>query len=149
MSLTLWPRIFPSGGLRIALLAAAAITVALPGWAASGDAVAAGRDLFAQRCVACHSLKPTRKPGPPLAGVYGRRAGSVTTYHYSAALKSATVTWNAATLDRWLSGPPAFIPGVNMQAQVDSEQDRQNLIAYLKSLSRPVAGQNGAPSGGG
>jgi cytochrome c2 len=41
-----------------------------------------------------------------------------------------------------------FIPGVNMQAQVDIEQERQNLIAYLKSLSKPVAGQKGARSGG-
>jgi cytochrome c2 len=100
---------------------------------AAGDA-AAGGDLFTVRCAACHGINPTRKPGPLLSGVYGRHAGSVPGYHYSAALKAASVTWNAANLDRWLSGPPAFIPGVNMQAQVDSEQDRQNLIAYLQSL---------------
>src|ERR1700722_20386138 len=100
---------------------------------ADGD-VGAGRDLFVTRCAACHGVKPTRKPGPLLSGVYGRRAGSVSGYHYSAALKSASITWNATNLDHWLSGPPAFIPGVNMQAQVDSVQDRQNLIAYLKSL---------------
>jgi len=148
MSRTLPSRILPAIGTRTALLAAAAIVAALPGWAASGDAVTAGRDLFAQRCAACHGLNPMRKPGPPLAGVYGRRAGSVATYHYSAALQGAALTWDAATLDRWLSGPPAFIPGVNMQAQVDSEQDRQDLIAYLKSRSAPAAGQSGAPSGG-
>jgi cytochrome c2 len=100
---------------------------------ADGD-VAAGHDLFVARCAACHGVKPTRKPGPLLSGVYGRRAGSVPGYHYSAALESASITWNASNLDRWLSGPPAFISGVNMQAQVDSVQDRQNLIAYLKSL---------------
>jgi cytochrome c len=129
------------------MLAAAVMVAASPSWAA-GDPVTAGRDLFAHRCAACHGLSPTRKPGPTLAGVYGRRAGSVATYHYSAALKGATLTWNAETLDRWLSGPPAFIPGVNMQAQVDSEQDRQDLIAYLKSLSAPTASQSAAPSGG-
>jgi hypothetical protein len=62
---------------------------------------------------ACRSL--------PLVGVYGRRAGSVPSYRYSAALKGAPVIWNAAALDRWLTSPPAFIPGINMQAQVDSE----------------------------
>jgi hypothetical protein len=77
-------------------------------------------------------------------GVYGRRAGSVASYQYSAALKAAPITWNDATLDRWLRSPPAFIPGVNMQAQVDGEQDRQNLIAYLKSLDTATAIQMAA-----
>lgn len=146
---TLSSRILAAVGTRTAglLLVIASIMAALPGWAASGDAVTAGRDLFAQRCAACHGLNPTRKPGPPLAGVYGRRAGSVATYRYSAALRGAALTWNVATLDRWLSGPPAFIPGVNMQAKVDTEQERQDLIAYLKSLSAPAAGQSGASSG--
>jgi cytochrome c2 len=120
------------------MLVLGVIAATSPAWA-DGDDVTAGRDLFASRCVACHGLNPTRKPGPPLAGVYGRRAGSVPTYHYSAALKRAPVIWNEATLDRWLASPPAFIPGVNMQAQVDSEQDRQNLIAYLKSLGTAPA----------
>jgi cytochrome c2 len=102
--------------------------------AAAADDIAAGREEFASRCAACHGLNPTRKPGPVLFGVYGRRAGAVPGYHYSAALKDALITWNAANLDRWLKGPPAFIPGVNMQAKVDSPQDRQDIIAYLKSL---------------
>src|ERR1700742_4983965 len=57
-----------------------------------------GAELFAERCEACHSLKPTRKPGPVLTGVYGRRAGTVPNYHYSAALRAASVTWNDLTL---------------------------------------------------
>jgi cytochrome c2 len=123
-------------GVIIAVLLGTSILASTPARAA-GD-VAAGRDLFASRCAACHGLNPTRKPGPLLSGVYGRRAGSVPGYQYSGALKGASITWNASNLDRWLSGPPAFIPGVNMQAQVDSAQDRQNLIAYLKSLGTPA-----------
>jgi cytochrome c len=126
------------------VLGVAAVTSSA--WA-SGDDVTAGQNVFAARCVACHGLNPTRKPGPPLAGVYGRRAGSVASYHYSAALKAASITWNDRTLDRWLRSPPAFIPGVNMQAQVDSEQDRQNLIAYLKSLDTPIATRMAASPG--
>jgi len=94
-----------------------------------------GADLFAQRCSACHSINPTRKPGPILSGVYGRRAGTAPNYHYSAALQAASLTWNAQTLDRWLTSPPAFIPGVNMQAKVADPADRRALIAYLKSIS--------------
>lgn len=101
---------------------------------ADGD-VKAGQVLFTDRCVACHSAQPTRKPAPLLEGVYGRRAGTAPNYPYSAALRGASVTWNAQTLDKWLTDPPAFIPGVNMQAQVSAPQDRQNVIAYLKSIS--------------
>jgi cytochrome c len=105
---------------------------------AAGD-VTAGNDLFIARCSSCHDLHPTRKPGPLLSGVYGRRAGSVAGYHYSTALKNASIIWNGNTLDRWLSDPPAYIPGVNMQAQVDSARDRQNIIAYLRSIGSATA----------
>jgi cytochrome c len=127
----------------VAMLVLGVVTATSSAWA-SGDDVSAGQAMFAARCVACHGVNPTRKPGPPLAGVYGRRAGLVASYHYSAALKAAPITWNDATLDRWLSSQPAFIPGVNMQVQVDSEQDRRNLIAYLKSLGTATAGQMAA-----
>jgi cytochrome c len=101
---------------------------------AAGDATA-GKALFADRCTACHSAQPTRKPAPLLAGVYGRRAGTEPNYAYSVALRDAHITWDARTLDRWLTDPPAFIPGVNMQARVANPKDRQNIIAYLKSIS--------------
>ncbi|MGD0105324.1 MAG: c-type cytochrome [Rhodopila sp.] len=130
----------------VAALVLGVAAVTSSAWA-SGDDVTAGQNVFAARCAACHGLNPTRKPGPPLTAVYGRRAGSVASYQYSAALKAAPITWNDATLDRWLRSPPAFIPGVNMQAQVDSEQDRQNLIAYLKSLDTATATQMAASPG--
>ena len=95
----------------------------------------AGQVLFQNRCVACHSEHPTRKPAPPLEGVYGRRAGTAPNYTYSVALRSASVTWNAQTLDQWLADPPTFIPGVNMQAQVSDPHQRADIIAYLKSIS--------------
>jgi cytochrome c len=101
---------------------------------ANGDAEA-GKALFADRCVACHSAQPTRKPAPLLEGVFGRRAGTVPNYSYSVALRGASVVWNAQTLDRWLTDPLTFIPGVNMQARVTDPQERQNIITYLKSIS--------------
>ena len=119
------------------ILLAVVMSAAAPAWA-EGDAKA-GRVLFQDRCVACHSAQPTRKPAPLLEGVYGRRAGTAPNYAYSAALRSASVTWDAQTLDKWLTDPPAFIPGVNMQAQVTAAPDRQNVIAYLKSISGEAA----------
>jgi cytochrome c len=131
-------------GAIYAILLTSSTLVAGPAKAA-GD-VAAGRNLFASRCAACHGLNPTRKPGPLLSGVYGRRAGSVPFYHYSAALAGSSIVWSASNLNRWLSGPPAFIPGVNMQAKVDSAQERLNIIAYLKSLRPATAIQDGKVS---
>jgi cytochrome c len=101
---------------------------------ADGDAKG-GQALFADRCIACHSAQPARKPAPLLEGGYGRQAGTAPNYAYSAALRNATVNWNAQTLNKWLTDPPAFIPGVNMQARVTDPQERQNIIAYLKSIS--------------
>jgi cytochrome c2 len=49
-------------------------------------------------------------------------------------------------MNRWLSGPPAFIPGVNMQAKVDSAKERLNIIAYLKSLDPTTATDDGKVS---
>jgi cytochrome c2 len=132
-------------GAIFAVLLGASIMPITPA-AAAGD-IAAGREVFDSRCTVCHGLNPTRKPGPVLFGVYGRRAGSVPGYHYSAALKGASITWDAANLDRWLQGPPAFIPGVNMQAKVDSPQDRQNIIAYLKSLGPPTPTRDASVAG--
>ena len=107
---------------------------------ADGD-TKAGQVLFQDRSVACHAAQPTRKPGPLLQGVYGRRAGTAPNYTYSAALRDASVIWNAQTLDEWLTNPPAFIPGVNMQAQVNDPGQRGDIIAYLKSIT----GNGGAP----
>lgn len=128
------------GGVVAALLGHAILSASTAH--AAGD-VTAGHDLFLARCSACHDLHPTRKPGPSLLGVYGRRAGTVPGYHYSTALRNAPIVWNKNTLDRWLSGPPAYIPGVNMQAQVDSARDRQNVIAYLQSLGNGTPPTNG------
>jgi cytochrome c len=116
-----------------AIFLIAAISAVAPA-RADGNAKA-GQVLFQERCVACHAAQPTRKPAPLLEGVYGRRAGTAPNYTYSAALRNASVTWDAQTLDKWLTDPPAFIPGVNMQAQVSAAQDSHNVIAYLKSIS--------------
>lgn len=102
---------------------------------ATGGDVAAGAALFQDRCAACHDAKPTRKPGPPLAGVVGRTAGTWPGYEYSPALKAAGIPWTAENLDRWLQGPTDFIPNVNMMAVVGDAGQRRDIIAYLKTLA--------------
>ena len=80
----------------------------------AGDAMR-GAQLFRQ-CAACHSTVPgEHMTGPSLAHVWNRKAGSVDGFkRYSDALRAAGVTWNEATLDKWIGGPEQFIPGSAM-----------------------------------
>lgn len=93
-----------------------------------------GRRVFA-RCRSCHTL-PEGGPnltGPNLWAVFGRQAGSLEGYNYSPALRAADFIWDAAQLDDWLNNPRTFLPGNKMAfAGVRDEQDRRDLIAYLK-----------------
>jgi cytochrome c len=89
-----------------------------------------GKSLY-QACEACHSLDDNDL-GPRHRGVVGRHAGSVADYSYSNALKSSGLTWDEATLDRWLTNPSALVPGTKMFFQLSSAQDRADVIAFLQ-----------------
>jgi len=97
---------------------------------------AAGQKTFAVRCASCHGTKPgEKKPGPSLAGVFGHQSGSDVGFGYSPALKNAHLAWDGATLDKWLQNPSGVVHGTTMFVNVPSSADRQNLIAYLRTLS--------------
>lgn len=109
---------------------------------AEGDPVR-GKLVFA-RCLFCHSADPgVHKAGPSLASIWGRTAGSVEGFgKYSAALKASEIVWTAETLDRWLRGPRAFVPGTGMiDVRLQNAVDRLDLIAYLKSLASMTTGK--------
>ncbi len=95
-----------------------------------GDPVR-GKAVFEKRCTGCHAMEADRE-GPRLAGVYGRKAGSVAGFTYSAGLKKLGVTWDDVTLERWLSDPDRMAPDNNMSFSVSKAAERQDLIAYLK-----------------
>lgn len=92
-----------------------------------------GRDLFAERCAACHALDKN-KAGPMLGDVFGRRAGAAAGYKYSPALSEAAVTWSRETLDKWLADPKKLIPGARMPVRVLDASTRRDIIAYLAQL---------------
>jgi cytochrome c len=129
----------PSISKRLSSLALACAVLAsllfgaAPGFAA--DDATAGQHLFTQRCAACHGTRPgENKIGPTLEGVFGHLSGSAPSFRYSPALKKAQLTWDAATLDKWLQNPSGLVHGTTMFATVASASDRQDLIAYLKTL---------------
>src|SRR5437588_1675860 len=114
-------------------LSVIALLLGISGSHAAGDP-AAGQKVFA-RCAVCHSAAPgANKIGPSLAGVVGRKGGTEPGFNYSPALKSANVTWNDETLDKFLQGPGNFVHGTRMFLNVPNATDRQNVIAYLGTL---------------
>jgi cytochrome c len=93
-----------------------------------------GKELFEKRCSGCHALDK-EKEGPRLRGVYGRMSGTVISFQYSNALKTAHITWDATTLDKWLTDPEKLVPDSDMAFQLVKAEERSDIIAYLKQLS--------------
>ncbi|MGH8608415.1 MAG: c-type cytochrome [Gammaproteobacteria bacterium] len=94
----------------------------------------AGAEVF-KKCATCHSTDGSKRTGPTLVGVVGRKAGSVPEFRYSRAMKSATVVWDDKSLDAYLAAPRKFIPGNVMAfSGLTKSEGRANLIAYLNTL---------------
>lgn len=122
-----------SVSVRFSGAIALSITLALcPGAAGAapfpGDA-ARGAALY-QSCMGCHSLDDN-DVGPRHRGVVGRHAAAVPGYAYSAALRKSGLTWDPATLDRWLTNPQKLVPGAKMYFSVANAKNRADIIAYL------------------
>ena len=95
-----------------------------------------GERQFMRKCSICHALEagPSRKAGPTLNGLFGRRAGTVSDYTYSEILNGSEIVWNAETIDALFDqGPDHYIPGSKMPMQVIAgPDDRADLIAFLE-----------------
>ena len=100
--------------------------------AGTGDP-ANGQRLFS-RCSGCHSIQGDNKSGPALNGVFDRKAAVFEGYSYSSALANSGITWTEDRLDTYLAGPTRLVRGTRMTISVSKEQDRADIIAYLKSL---------------
>ena len=98
---------------------------------------ALGKKVFAT-CQACHSLEAGKnKVGPTLHGVIGRASGSEADFAYSDAMKNAHLTWDPATLDKYLTKPKDMVPGTKMAFPgLPKEKDRADLIAYLQQAAQ-------------
>ncbi len=88
-------------------------------WAAALLLAAANPPAF-QYCVSCHSRVAGEigLPGPNLAGVIGRRAGTLPDFAYSDAMRAAGaggLVWTRNALKAFLANPGAVVPGTEMQ----------------------------------
>jgi cytochrome c len=107
------------------------LTVGMP--AAPADE---GKLAFNNSCRTCHSLKAgDNRLGPSLHGIIGAKAGQSAGYPYSQSLRQSGVTWDEATLDRWIGNPEAVIPNNNMKpySGLADAAVRKKIVEFLKS----------------
>jgi cytochrome c len=97
---------------------------------------AAGEKVFKAQCGICHAVVAGQnRVGPTLFGVVGRPAGSVPGFNYTADHKKLGITWDAATLDKYLANPRAMVPDTSMvYAGLKNDAERADLVAYLETL---------------
>jgi cytochrome c2 len=106
------------------------------GGRASAQDATAGAAVFKSQCSICHSVQAGRNMiGPSLFGVVGRPAGKEPGFHYSPANEKSGLTWDAATLDRYLTSPGVVVPHTIMTyGGLKDAKKRGDLIAYLTTL---------------
>jgi cytochrome c len=97
--------------------------------------VEAGKVAF-KKCALCHTTEAGKnKIGPSLFGIVGRKSASLENFNYSEAMKKFDHTWDAETLDTYLTDPRATVPGTKMIFPgIKDEKERQDVIAYLETL---------------
>jgi len=88
-----------------------------------------GKTVAMVRCGPCHHLNSNFiKVGPSLKGIYGR-APSISGVPFH--------VWNSNTLNAWLINPRAVKANTRMLLPTLPEQDRMDIIAWLRSQSTP------------
>lgn len=119
--------------LILPLALAALFAAAAPASAADAEA---GARVFRTQCGACHVVEAGKnRVGPSMAGIVGRKSGTVEGFRYSAANKGADITWTPEVLDTYLTNPKAVVPGTTMAyVGLRNATQRADLIAYLETL---------------
>ena len=120
---------------KITLASGAVLLSAFAAIGGANDDTIAGRSAFEKRCTGCHALDH-EKTGPRLAGVVGRKAGTVSGFAYSDAVKTSEVVWTEPALGKWLTEPETVIPDTDMAFRLDNPFERAAIIAFLKETGK-------------
>ncbi|WP_439154189.1 c-type cytochrome [Yoonia sp.] len=108
--------------------------------AAPGGDPARGRELF-QQCSGCHQIGEgaVNAIGPQLNHIFDRPAGAVEGFRYSDGFRRAAaggLVWNHDTLDAFIQNPRTLVSKTRMSYRgMPDQQDRDDLVAYLRSFS--------------
>ena len=96
----------------------------------------AGQVAFNTHCRNCHSTEPgDNRLGPTLHGIFGAKGGQVKGFtNYSGGI-TADITWDEATLDKFITDPTAMVSNTTMKpfGGVGDEGQRKLIIEFLKS----------------
>ena len=119
---------------ELIVLATIGFAIAISSGVNATSVYAADGEKVFKKCKACHNFKKNGV-GPNLAGIVGRKAGSLK-FRYSKALKnkaSEGLVWTEANLDKFLKKPRSFIKKTRMAfGGLKKDKDRKALIEYLK-----------------
>ena len=97
-----------------------------------------GKALYAQQCFVCHTIDKggANKVGPNQWGIVGRKKASHEGFSYSSALQQKGGEWTYEDINHMIFKPQAFVRGTKMAfAGLAKEQDRADVIAYLRTMS--------------
>lgn len=99
---------------------------------------------FNNHCRTCHSVREgDHRLGPSLHNIHGAKAGSSSYAAYSQGMKTAGVTWDEATLDRFIENPEQVVRNNNMKPYkgIADPAVRKQIVDYLKSQSAKGEGE--------
>ncbi|MEP9372027.1 cytochrome c family protein [Mesorhizobium sp. KR1-2] len=115
----------------------------------------AGEAVF-KKCQACHSGEKggPNKVGPDLWDIVDRPVAGHEGFSYSAGMKdfaqNGGTHWTYDNLNHFLTSPKGFVKGTAMGfAGIKNDEERANLIAYLRTLSdspKPLPEAGAAPA---
>lgn len=93
-----------------------------------------GEQAFNNACRICHVARDgDNRLGPNLYKIIGRKAGSLSGYNFSSAMKGTEFVWDEETLDRFIANPDEVVVGNNMKPYggLASSEDRKKIITFL------------------
>lgn len=99
----------------------------------------AGQIAFNTHCRQCHTTREgENRLGPSMYGIFGAKAGQVEGFaNYSGSLQE-NITWDEATLDKFIANPVSVAPNTNMiYPGVADAAERKKIIEFLRAKSRP------------
>jgi cytochrome c len=111
-----------------------------------------GKALFQKLCFTCHTIDKggVNKVGPNQWNLVGRKKAAEPGFSYSSGMQAMTGEWTYEDINHMIFKPLAFVKGTKMAfAGVPKEQDRADIIAYLRTMNDsppPLPAADAAPA---
>ena len=142
--------------IKLGILTLAATgAMATAGFAFDGGDATKGEKVF-KKCSSCHMIGEgaKNKVGPILTGVIGSAAASVEDYKYGKSIIAAGeagLVWSEEEVFEYLADPRKYLRAKledkkaksKMSFKLKKEQDRKDVIAYLKTFSPNADAEEG------